>query len=542
VIRHAADETLARAQAALAAGDAVRARDLLEDVVADEGSAAAHEALSEAAAALDDGRRAMAARAAAFRLYREGGEDVAAARMALWLGKDHEEIGGAPAVGAGWRRRARSLLDGQPPAPEHGWLPILECWAALRHHDEDPETVRRHAAEAAAAAEACGDSDLALLARALDGLGRVGAGDVAEGMGRLDEAGAAVTGGELDAPIWGLAVFCWLIYACERVRDVARARQWCEAMRESADHLGHTGSRAFCRAHLGGLLVLGGDWADAEAMLTEAEALFAASFPAYVEDARLPLAELRRRQGHVEAAEALLAGSETRSPALLVRADLALDRGDAAAARACAERFLRRLPPASRIQRAAGLERLIRAAPNPEAAAPATAELDAIASLAATLPMRAAAARAGAAAAPDPAEACRHLEDAADRFSRAGLLLEAAEARSARAEALAACGQADEARAEAVNAARTCAALGAAAEKPRGEFSSCASPDAPDSLTPRQRDVLARIAAGRTNREIAAELSLSEKTVDRHLSNILLRLGVPSRAAAAAKACRQGLI
>jgi hypothetical protein len=122
----------------MAKGDTAQARDLLEDAVADEDSAAAHEALSEAAAALDDGRRAMAARACAFRLYREGGEDVAAARMALWLGKDHDEIMGAPAVAAGWRRRARSLLDGQLPAPENGWLPILECWIALRHHDECP--------------------------------------------------------------------------------------------------------------------------------------------------------------------------------------------------------------------------------------------------------------------------------------------------------------------------------------------------------------------------------------------------------------------
>jgi LuxR family transcriptional regulator, maltose regulon positive regulatory protein len=525
----------------MAKGDAAQSRDLLEAAVADDGPAAAHEALSEAAAALDDGRRAMAARACAFRLYREGGEDVAAARMALWLGKDHEEIMGAPAVAAGWRRRARSLLDGQPPAPEHGWLPILECWTALRHHDECPETVRRHAADAAAAAKACGDSDLALLARALDGLGRVGAGDVAEGMGRLDEAGAAVTGGELDTPIWGLAVFCWLIYACERVRDVARARQWCEAMRESADRLGHTGSRAFCRAHLGGLLVLGGNWAEAEAMLQEAEALFAASFPAYVEDARLPLADLRRRQGRAEEAETLLAGSGASSPALLVRAALALDRGDTTAARACAERFLRRLPQASRIRRAAGLERLIRAAPDPDTAALAIAELDAIATLAATLPMRAAAARARATAAPDPAVACRHLEDAADRFARAGLPLEAAEAHAARAAALAACGRAAEARAEAADAARIRAALEADARAGSDQPSS-ASSDTSGILTPRQRDVLARIAAGRTNREIAAELGLSEKTVDRHLSNILLRLGVPSRAAAAAKASREGLI
>ncbi len=64
----------------------------------------------------------------------------------------------------------------------------------------------------------------------------------------------------------------------------------------------------------------------------------------------------------------------------------------------------------------------------------------------------------------------------------------------------------------------------------------------PAALTPRQAQVLRHVAAGLTNREIATELSLSEKTVDRHLSNAFDRLGVSSRAAAAALAVERGLI
>ena len=63
----------------------------------------------------------------------------------------------------------------------------------------------------------------------------------------------------------------------------------------------------------------------------------------------------------------------------------------------------------------------------------------------------------------------------------------------------------------------------------------------PGGLTAREAEVLRLVAAGRTNRAIAAELYLSEKTVARHLSNIFTKLGVGSRAAATAFATREGL-
>ena len=63
----------------------------------------------------------------------------------------------------------------------------------------------------------------------------------------------------------------------------------------------------------------------------------------------------------------------------------------------------------------------------------------------------------------------------------------------------------------------------------------------PGGLTEREADVLRLVATGKTNREIAHDLSLSEKTVARHLSNIFAKLGVPSRAAATAFALRAGL-
>ena len=60
-------------------------------------------------------------------------------------------------------------------------------------------------------------------------------------------------------------------------------------------------------------------------------------------------------------------------------------------------------------------------------------------------------------------------------------------------------------------------------------------------LSPRELEVLALVAEGRTNRDIAKRLVLSEHTINRHVANILRKLGLPSRAAAASLAGRYGL-
>ncbi len=67
-------------------------------------------------------------------------------------------------------------------------------------------------------------------------------------------------------------------------------------------------------------------------------------------------------------------------------------------------------------------------------------------------------------------------------------------------------------------------------------------PALPDGLTPRQAEVLVLIAEGRSNREVAEALVLSEKTVERHLSNIFVKLGLTSRTAATAYAFEHGLV
>jgi two-component system, NarL family, response regulator LiaR len=68
------------------------------------------------------------------------------------------------------------------------------------------------------------------------------------------------------------------------------------------------------------------------------------------------------------------------------------------------------------------------------------------------------------------------------------------------------------------------------------------APESPEKLTERETDVLRALAEGSSNKEIARELGLGETTVKTHVSNILMKLGLPSRTQAALYAVRIGLV
>jgi RNA polymerase sigma factor (sigma-70 family) len=152
-----------------------------------------------------------------------------------------------------------------------------------------------------------------------------------------------------------------------------------------------------------------------------------------------------------------------------------------------------------------------------------------------------------AAAAGDHDRARTLLEDAADGFQRSGAPFEAAVARVELATSLAGLGQAGEAEREAEAALARLLELGAVveAERARRTRDACARGDAGPlalaELTPREGEVLRLLADGLTNRQIAERLVLSEHTVHRHVTNILRKLGLPSRTAAAAYAVRAGI-
>jgi ATP/maltotriose-dependent transcriptional regulator MalT len=385
-----------------------------------------------------------------------------------------------------------------------------------------------------------------MTALALGGLACVSAGDVAEGMARLDEATAAATAGEMSDPVAIGFSCCYLIFACERVRDFERAGQWCERVARMAEGWNVRALRAVCRAHYGTVLMLRGEWAEAESVLSESAAAQAAR-PGDASDALARLAELRRRQGRTDEALALIAQAEHHPIAVLAGAAIALQRGDAAAAAAGAARHLRSIAGA-RTERASALELLVEAhaaAGRPEEAAEAASRLREIADSARTEALIGAARYAeGCAleAAGSLDEAREAFEDAAGILGRAGLPFEAARAQASLARTLQACGQEDAARRELEATRARFAALGAAAEERRAAAVSVASRPGPrGGLSERESEVLRLLVEGLSNKQIAARLTLSEHTVHRHVANILVKLRLSSRAAVAAYAVKHGL-
>ncbi len=552
----AADCLLRDADGALAEGDWARAmvgyRQALDIAEAPQ----ALEGMSWAALGLNDGETVIWARQAAYRLYRRSGDNVSAARMAMWLGKDYEDFLGELAVARGWRQRARRLLEGQPLSPEQGWLAILECWAPLAY-GENPTAVQARARKALAVAQQLQDPDIEVLALAIEGLACVDEGRIEEGMARLDEAAAAVLGGEIEHEIWALAVFCFLIYACKRVQDVNRAAQWCELMRQMADRLRHTGSQAICRAHYAAVMISCGDWKEAEATLADAVAYYEASWPPQSAEAIVNLAELRRRQGRLDEARDLLRRAAWHPRAALGLAQIAFDAGQLRESGEQSDRFLRQIPEDNRLERIPALELQVQIAALSGArkqAAAVLAELEAAAGTIATPLLRgsiclAKAALARACGDLERARAC--YEDAADMFEQSRAPYDSARARLDLADVLAALGQPARAREQTVMARREFNRLGAALLSERTEAvlaeidrQTAERKNAPDSapLTPRQIEILNLISRGCSDREISETLGISEHTVHRHVANILLRMDVPTRAAAVARAASSGLL
>ncbi|RBQ21696.1 helix-turn-helix transcriptional regulator [Spongiactinospora rosea] len=511
--------------------------------------AQAAEGVAAAAWWLDDDAEVAEGYEQAYRSYRAVGDVRGAARSAAWLGNGALQLQGRHAVAQGWFRHGRRLLQGVPPGKEGALLTLFEGVAARLRGDG--ETAIKRAEEVVAAARGLGSSDLAVQGMALSGVARVDRGEVGEGMRLLDEAAGAALAGETEAgSVWMPG--CYLLQSCVQARDWGRAEEWSGRVMAFCRRMDLGAPFALCRTHYGTALLWRGRWAEAEAELTGAVHALSGLRPQHAAEAVAQLGELRRRQGRREEAAELFGRAGATPDGRLGLAELRLDAGDPAGALDLAVPLLGALPPDASLERCRALELLVRAATalGPAAGAgrvrEAARELSGLAGTVGTDAVRAAAAWANAlaalhtTAAEDPA---RGLQDAAALFERAGDAYNAARARLDLAAALLARDRPRAAAGEAATARETFVRLGAPADARRAARLLARAHRRPEpGLTARQREILALVALGLTNRDIAARLALSEHTVKRHLANILSRLDEPTRKAAVAHASRAGLL
>ena len=456
----------------------------------------------------------------------------------MWVASDHLDFRGDDAVAVAWLRRGRALLSGHDPCAEHGYVALLQADIALLV-ESDLVSAERLAREALAVGVAVEDAGVEVVALAILGSTLVAAGAIGEGLGRLDEAASLAVGEdfpEAAMPGWAL---CHTVSTCADVGDFGRAGQWCRAMHAWSATWQARHFFGVCRTAYGGVLVTGGDWPSAELELRSAMEDLGTMRPALAAPTAVQLGRLRARQGHRAEARALFASALPLSQAIVALGELDLAEGDAAAAADAADRVLRRLDAASVLERFPALELLAlarAAAGDADGAEAATGEVERAAARLATPYMRGRGrlVRAHVRSAAGDHDAARQAsEDAVDLFAACAAPYEAAGARLLLSGALAALGQPQRADAEACAARDALALLGA---KP------AAGRAASQQLSAREVDILRLVAQGCSDGQIAERLFISPHTVHRHIANIRTKLRVPSRAAAVARATRDGLL
>ena len=445
----------------------------------------------------------------------------------------------------GWGERCRRLLGSIPGSGPREELAVELQGALLDLRDGRCELVERFA-DLAVRAGRLADPDLQTLAAMGEGFCLVLTGHLAEGLRRLDEVMVSLAGDDVHPLAAGL-VYCVGLDVCHATMDLRRSAlwtaelsRWCRAQPDLVPYRGQ------CLVHRVQVLVLRGSWAEAEEEVRRACDLLAGE-PA-LGSALYEWAELSRLRGDLDAAEerytdAARQGHDPQPGLALLR--LTQGRADVAAAglrRSLVEPHDSTVLPAVL---GAHVEALV-ACGDLEAA---EAALRRLRETAASLDMPMADALAAHATAHlalargDPAAALPAGRRAWTWWHDLEAPYHAARARVLVGEACRALGDEDAARMELAAARSVFEDLGAAVDLRRlsSLVDEVAAP-APGALSPREQEVLRLVAQGMTNRAIAAELFLSEKTVARHLSNIFGKTGVSTRTAAAAYAFTHDLV
>ncbi|RZS68535.1 regulatory LuxR family protein [Agromyces ramosus] len=519
------------------------AHELLARVDATDGLAASDlEVLATVALLRGEPAASVDALSRAYEGHLAGEDTAGAARSAGWLALDLIELGDFTRSVV-WAKRAMRVADAMAePGAMAGFVRLAPAVAQLG--SGNPEEARQEFEAVLTIAEQHDDRELAAVTRL--GLGKtlIETGASAEGFRCFDRAMTAVAAGDV-APVSAGVISCALISDAIMAFDLERAGEWTSVLdrwcRDQPELITFSGQRHALQA---ALLLIRGAWAEASTAVELALSRFRAGDYRAVYGAPYQLAELGRLRGAFHSAEESYrrAGESGWEPqpglALLQlalgRTHRAQDeiRRSAAGADPFTRRFL--LPAVVEIEVAAG---------DVDAARRAVDELRA-AGRSTPTPMLAATVAAAEArmqlAAGDPSAALGAAHDATRAWQSIGAPYERARCMVTAGRALLDLGDRDAAHAEFRGARDVFAALGA--DPALAELADLMGDRRAGVLTARELEVLRLVSTGLTNRAIGARLSLSEKTVARHLSNIFGKLGLSTRAAATAYAYENGLV
>jgi DNA-binding CsgD family transcriptional regulator/tetratricopeptide (TPR) repeat protein len=478
--------------------------------------------------------------------YLDEDDVLAATRCAFYLGVNLS-IRGELARASGWFGRGQRLLERHgDDCAERGYLLLPGAMRQLgmgRYAEAESA-----AASAVECGERFGDRDLVALALHIQGQTLIKQGRLEEGLVLLDEAMIGVTADEVSPIITGV-VYCGVIAGCEEAYDVRRAQEWTEALTrwciEQPSLVAFTGR---CLAHRAGIMQLRGAWAEAlEEVRHARERCEQAMNDAAAGQALYQQGELHRLQGDFAAAEAAYRdasrfGREPQPGLSLLR----LGQGDDAAAATMIRRALSETPdPLQRTRLLPTHAEIALAVADVAGARRAADELSAIAADFDVLMLRAIAAHVQgmvALAEENAQSALVSLRAARATWQELDAPYETARTRVLIGLACRSLGDEDAAVLELEGATTTFEELGALPDLARVEALVGPETQETHGLTPREQEVLRLVAAGKTNRDIAAELVVSEHTVARHVQNIFTKLRVSSRTAATAFAFEHDLV
>ena len=479
-----------------------------------------------------------------------GGDVDRAARHAFWIGFGLL-FRGEPVRGGGWlARAARHADEAGADSVVHGYLLVPS--ALGDHAAGNFEAASAAFREAARVAGNHGDVDLETIARLGLGDALIGLGQVPHGIALLDEAMVAVTAGEVSPIVMGI-VYCAAIETCQRIFDLGRAHEWTAALAGWCDdHPDLVPYRGACLVYRADLMTLHGAWPEAlDEVRRASDASSRPTADPVTGEATYRRAELHRLRGEAAEAEAAYRDANrlgrTPQPGLAL---LRLDQGRVAAAMTAIRRAVDgSTDPGARPRLLDALVDIALAAGDVAGAGAAADELATLASELEAPVLVALAARAEGAvllAEGEVKSGLDELQRSLAAWQAVEAPYEAARARVLVAQACHRLGDDDTADMELDAADRAFRDLGAAPALRRlqtlRDRRSTAALATVGGLTPRELEVLRQLASGKTNRAIAADLVISEKTVARHVANIFTKLDLSSRSAATAYAYEHDLV